>query len=292
MRLEADHCSTSTAVCLRPVDAASPGAVSAEQERSHTLLEAERERAGVQAELVSVVSEQPRQGYAPAGRGATGRPDRRRHLLARHLRPGGCWRRRPRRAERLPLCGERSPPTATRRGHAIAKIGVGYDGSPESEAALAMAPSCRPTRTSVIALEADVVPSWPTPAGLAAIGETMEMMIEEGEGAHRDCRMSMVAPCMVSSPARSWRRLATSWTSWWSATGYGPVKPGRRQHLRDLERRARASSFWCCRASQLTPSLGRRGAKCACSPDREVCQLAAIGACLLGHSTAPNVQVK
>ncbi|HXC45295.1 MAG TPA: universal stress protein, partial [Solirubrobacteraceae bacterium] len=47
---------------LRPVDAVSPGAVSAERERSHSLLEAERERAGVQAELLSVVSTSPGRG--------------------------------------------------------------------------------------------------------------------------------------------------------------------------------------------------------------------------------------
>ena len=49
--------------------------------------------------------EQPRQGPAPAGRGAAGRPDRRRLLLAWHFRPGDARRRHPRRAERLPVRG-------------------------------------------------------------------------------------------------------------------------------------------------------------------------------------------
>src|ERR1700722_3438297 len=168
---------------LRPVDAASPGAVSAEQERSHTLLERELERAGVQAELASVVSSSPGKGLhqqaeeqqadlivvGSCSRGAFGRA-----MLGDDTRA----------ALNGSPCGAACPPRSYAEAPTpIAKIGVGYDGSSESEAALAMAHElARSTRASIIALEAVSMPSYAYSGMVSpAIGETMETMIEEAK---------------------------------------------------------------------------------------------------------------
>lgn len=168
---------------LRPVDAASPGAVSAERERSHALLEAERERAGVQAELVSVVSSSPGKGLHQQAE------ERQADLIV----VGSCSRGAFGRAmlgddTRAALNGSPCAVAVAAHSYAeapgpIAKIGVGYDGSPESEAALAMAhESASPTRASVIALEAVSMPSYAYSGMVSpAIGESMEVMIEEAK---------------------------------------------------------------------------------------------------------------
>jgi nucleotide-binding universal stress UspA family protein len=168
---------------LRPVDAASPGAVSAEQERSHALLEAERERAGVQAEMVSVVSSSPGKGMHQQAE----------EQQADLIVVGSCSRGTFGRVmlgddTRAALNGSPCAVAVAAHSYAeaptpIARIGVGYDGSPESEAALAMARElATPTRASVIALEAVSVPSYAYSGMVSpAIGETMEVMIEEAK---------------------------------------------------------------------------------------------------------------
>jgi nucleotide-binding universal stress UspA family protein len=168
---------------LVPVDAASPGVVSAEQERSHSLLEAERERAGVEAELVSVVSSSP-------GRGLHQQAEEQQADL---IVVGSCSRGAFGRAmlgddTRAALNGSPCAVAVAAHGYAeapapIAKVGVGYDASPESEAALAMAHElAAPTRASVIALEVVSMPSYAY-AGMVspAIGESMEVMIGEAK---------------------------------------------------------------------------------------------------------------
>jgi nucleotide-binding universal stress UspA family protein len=168
---------------LRPVDAASPGAVSAERERSHALLEAERERAGVQAELVSVVSSSP-------GKGMHQQAEQQQADL---IVVGSCSRGAFGRAmlgddTRAALNGSPCAVAVAAHGYAevpvpIAKIGVGYDGSPESEAALAMARElASATRASVTALEAVSMPSYAYSGMVSpAIGESMEVMLKEAK---------------------------------------------------------------------------------------------------------------
>jgi nucleotide-binding universal stress UspA family protein len=166
---------------LRPVDAVSPGAVSAERERSHSLLEAERERAGVQAELLSVVSTSP-------GRGLHQQAEEQNADL---IVVGSCSRGAFGRAmlgddTRAALNGSPCAVAVAAHGYSdapapIAKVGVGYDGSPESEAALTMAQElAKPTRASVIALEAVSLPTYAyTGIVPPAIGESMDAMIKE-----------------------------------------------------------------------------------------------------------------
>jgi nucleotide-binding universal stress UspA family protein len=168
---------------LRPVDAASPGAVSAEQERSHALLEAERERAGVQAELISVVSSSP-------GKGLHQQAEQQQADL---IVVGSCSRGTLGRAmlgddTRAALNGSPCAVAVAAHSYAeaptpIAKVGVGYDGSPESEAALAMAHELAGSaRASVIALEAVSMPSYAYSGMVSpAIGDTMEVMIEDAK---------------------------------------------------------------------------------------------------------------
>ncbi|HEY5286743.1 MAG TPA: universal stress protein [Solirubrobacteraceae bacterium] len=166
---------------LRPVDAAVPGAVAAENERSHALLEAERERAGVQAELVSVVSSSP-------GRGLHQQAEEQQADL---IVVGSCSRGAFGRAmlgddTRAALNGSPCAVAIAAHGYSqapmpIAKVGAGYDGSPESEAALAMARElAQPTRASVLALEVVSLPTYAyTGIVPPAIGESMEVMIKE-----------------------------------------------------------------------------------------------------------------
>jgi nucleotide-binding universal stress UspA family protein len=168
---------------LRPVDAAIPGAVAAESDRSHSLLEAERERAGVQAELVSVISTSP-------GRGLHQQAEEQQADL---IVVGSCSRGAFGRAmlgddTRAALNGSPCAVAVAAHSYAeapgpIVKIGVGYDGSPESEAALAMAHElATPTRASVIALEVVSMPSYAYSGMVSpAIGESMEVMIEEAK---------------------------------------------------------------------------------------------------------------
>jgi nucleotide-binding universal stress UspA family protein len=166
---------------LRPVDAASPGSVSAERERSHRLLEAERERAGVQAELLSVVSPSP-------GRGLHQQADEQNADL---IVVGSCSRGAFGRAmlgddTRAALNGSPCAVAVATHGYSeaptpIAKVGVGYDGSRESEAALAKAKElAKPTRAAVIALEVVSLPTYAyTGIVPPAIGESMDVMIKE-----------------------------------------------------------------------------------------------------------------
>jgi nucleotide-binding universal stress UspA family protein len=168
---------------LRPVDAAIPGAVGAESERSHVLLEAERKRAGVEAELVSVISSSP-------GRGLHQQAEEQQADL---IVVGSCSRGAFGRAmlgddTRAALNGSPCAVAVAAHGYSeapvpIAKVGVGYDGSPESEAALAMARTlAAPTRASVLALEAVSLPTYAyTGIVPPAIGESMEVMIEEAK---------------------------------------------------------------------------------------------------------------
>ena len=166
---------------LRPSHAISPGLVREEREASHTLLERERAAAEVSAELVSVVAMSP-------GRGLHEQADERGCDL---LVVGSCSHGAFGRAmlgddTRAALNGAPCAVAIAPLGYAehptpIAKIGVAYNASPESEAALAMAHSlAAANRASVHALEVVMIPTYAyTGIMPPAIGESIDMMLQE-----------------------------------------------------------------------------------------------------------------
>ncbi len=152
-------------------------------EDAHKLLEAEREAAGVQAELLSVVSPSP-------GRGLHQQAE---ELGADLLVVGSCSRGALGRVmlgddTRAALNGAPCPVAIASHGLVdrstpIANVGVGYNGSPESEAALALARElAAPTRASVHALDVVSIPSVAY-AGLIppAIGESIDLLLQEAK---------------------------------------------------------------------------------------------------------------
>jgi nucleotide-binding universal stress UspA family protein len=164
----------------RPVDAA-PGVVSEERTASHELLERERAEAEVDAELVCSVASSPGRGLhdLAEARGAD--------LLC----VGSCARGALGRAmlgddTRASLNGAPCAVAVAARGYAehplpLARIGVGYDSSPESEAALAAARAvAAPHRARVVAMEVVSVPTYSF-TGLTppALGETIEALLAD-----------------------------------------------------------------------------------------------------------------
>jgi nucleotide-binding universal stress UspA family protein len=164
-----------------PVHASTPDRSTAENEASHALLERERAEADVQAELVGYVASSP-------GRGL--------HKLAEEqdadlLVVGSCSRGPVGRVllgddTRGSLNGAPCAVAVATRGYAehpvpIAAIGVGYDGSPESEIALSKAREvARPHRAIVRALEVVSIPNYAlTGFGAPALGEGIEKMLAE-----------------------------------------------------------------------------------------------------------------
>jgi nucleotide-binding universal stress UspA family protein len=169
---------------LRPSHAISPGLVAEERDASHTLLEQERAAAEVSAELVSVVAMSP-------GRGLHEQAEEQGCDL---LVVGSCSHGAFGRAmlgddTRGALNGARCAVAIAPLGYAehstpIAKIGVAYNASPESAAALAMAHSlAAENRASVHALEVVMIPTYAyTGIMPPAIGESIEVMLREADG--------------------------------------------------------------------------------------------------------------
>jgi nucleotide-binding universal stress UspA family protein len=166
---------------LRPSRAIAPGMVREEREASEKLLEGERAAAEVNADLISVVALSPGGGLhqqaedqsadllvvGSSSRGILGRA-----MLGDDTRAAlngaPC-------AVAIASAGYSEHPVA------LSKIGVAYNGSADSEAALAAARElAAPTRASLHALE--VVPisvyayAGPVPA---AIGDSIETMLKE-----------------------------------------------------------------------------------------------------------------
>lgn len=166
---------------LRPVDAATPGLLDKEHEESQSLLEQERTAAGVSAELVNVVATTP-------GRGLHQQAE---EQSADLLVVGSCSHGTLGRVmlgddTRAALNGAPCAVAIAARGYAehpvpIANVGVGYDGSPESTAALAMARElASTTRADVHALEVVPIATYAYTGMMPpAIGESIDALLQE-----------------------------------------------------------------------------------------------------------------
>ena len=165
------------------------------------------------------MSEQPRSRSAPAGRRSGCGPARGRLLQPRRVRPRDARRRHARRAERRPLRGRDRLPWLRRTGSAesnpIAKVGVAYNDSPESKAALALAREfAARTGATVHALEVVSIPTYAY-TGIVPPRDRREYRGDGpgGERPHaRRWQTSRVARC-TASPVRSSPRSAIRWIS-------------------------------------------------------------------------------
>ncbi len=168
---------------LRPTRAVTPGLVEAEREGSHRLLEAERAAAGVEAGLASVVSVSPGRGLHQQAE------DQHADLLV----VGSCDRGAFGRAmlgddTRAALNGAPCAVAIAAAGYGehsapIASVGVGYDGSAESEAALAAARElAAPTKASVRALQVVSIPPYAYTGLIPAdVGDAMQAILKQAE---------------------------------------------------------------------------------------------------------------
>ncbi len=164
-----------------PVHASTPGRLTEEKEASHALLERERAEAEVQAELISYAASGP-------GRGLHGLAEEQHADL---LVVGSCSRGPVGRVllgddTRGSLNGASCAVAVATRGYAehpvpIAAIGVGYDGSPESEMALSRARKVAERYHAVVrALEVVSIPNYAfTGFGAPALGDGIEKMLAE-----------------------------------------------------------------------------------------------------------------
>jgi nucleotide-binding universal stress UspA family protein len=169
---------------LRPSHAITPGLVREEREASEKLLERERAAADVSAELISIVAMSP-------GRGLHQQAEEQNADL---LVVGSCSRGAVGRAmlgddTRAALNGAPCAVGIASRGYAqhpspITKVGVAYNSSQESEAALALARElAAPTKASVHALEVVSITTYAYSGLVApAMGDSIDMMLQEANG--------------------------------------------------------------------------------------------------------------
>jgi len=168
-----------------PLHAMTPGLLAEERAASLRLLEHERAEAGVEAELLSVVAASPGAGLhrqaeaqgadllvvGSCGRGAFGRA-----MLGDDTRAAlngaPC-------AVAIATRGYAEHPG--RAGNPIKKIGVAYNGSPESERALATARElAAQTQAQIDVLEVVAIPSYAFTGLMApSIGDSVDLMITE-----------------------------------------------------------------------------------------------------------------
>ena len=168
---------------LRPVNAVTPAMATDEREASHELLTRERAQAEVEAELVSFLALSPGRGLHDVAeeRGAD--------LLV----VGSCGRGVLGRAmlgddTRAALNGAPCAVAIATHGYAehppaTARVGIAYDGSPESEAALGAARAVGAQhRSKLIALEVVSVPTYSF-TGLTppALGETIDVLLADAK---------------------------------------------------------------------------------------------------------------
>jgi nucleotide-binding universal stress UspA family protein len=166
---------------LHPLHAITPGLLAEERQASAKLLEGERAAAGIGAELVSVVA-------ASAGGGLHRQAEEQNAdlLVVGSCRRGAFGRVMLGDDSRTALNGAPCAVAIAARGYAehptpITKVGVGYNDSPESTAALAAARSvAAPTGATVHALEVVSIPTYAY-TGLMppTIGEGIEVILSE-----------------------------------------------------------------------------------------------------------------
>ncbi len=166
---------------LRPTHAISPGVVAEEREAADRLLVQERDAAGLSAELVSVVALSPGRGLHEQAE------DQRADLLV----VGSCRHSAFGRAmlgddTRSALNGARCAVAIAARGYAehpaaLARIGIGYNGSPESKTALATARElAASTGATLKALEVVVIPTYAFVGVVPPLaGEGVDMLLQE-----------------------------------------------------------------------------------------------------------------
>jgi nucleotide-binding universal stress UspA family protein len=170
---------------LDPFQAMTPGLLEEERGASMALLEDERADADVQAELVSVVA-----AGAGAGLHRQAEDQGADLLVVGSSRRGSLGRAMLGDDTRAALNGAPCAVAIAARAYArqagresnpIAKVGVAYNRSPESEHALAVARDlAQTTGASVAALEVVSIPAYAF-AGLMApaIGDTIDVMVKE-----------------------------------------------------------------------------------------------------------------
>jgi nucleotide-binding universal stress UspA family protein len=168
---------------LRPVEAVTPARTTEKRGASHELLERERAEAEVEAELVSFLATSP-------GRGLHDLAEERGGDL---LVVGSCSRGVVGRAmlgddTRAALNGAPCAVAVAARSYAehplpLARVGIGYDGSPESEAALAAARAVAAQhRAKLVALEVVSVPTYSF-TGLTppALGDVIDALLTDAK---------------------------------------------------------------------------------------------------------------
>ena len=166
---------------LHPLHAITPGLLAEEREASLQLLERERAEGDVEAELASVVAAAPGAGLHRQAeeQGAD-------LLVVGSCRHSSFGRAMLGDDTRAALNGAPCAIAIAARGYAghsapIAKLGVAYNDTPESERALATAREvAAPTGASIAALEVVSIPSYAFTGLMApAIGDSIELMITE-----------------------------------------------------------------------------------------------------------------
>jgi nucleotide-binding universal stress UspA family protein len=159
------------------------GGLTKEREHSHQLLEQERARAKVQAEIVSVEAASPGRGLHQAAEERSADL-----LVVGSSRHGAFGRVLLGDDTRSALNGSPCAVAVATLGYAkdpkqITRIGVAYNASPESETALAAARAlAAATKATVHALEVVSIPTYaftgPTPS---VAGDTIELMLADAE---------------------------------------------------------------------------------------------------------------
>ena len=239
---------------LHPIRAVTPGSREAEHDGSNTLLETERAAAGVEAELVSVVSGSPGRGLhqqtedqhadllvvGSCGRGALGRV-----MLGDDTRAAlngaPC-------AVAVASAGYGKHPTP------LANVGVGYNDSAESEAALAAARElAAATKATVHALQVVSIPPYAYTGLIPAdIGDSMEEILKDAERRMAelpDVEAHVVYGLAGEELAAFGERLDMLVVG---SRGYGPVKRLMLGSTSDyLERHARCSLLVLPRAAAI-----------------------------------------
>jgi nucleotide-binding universal stress UspA family protein len=247
---------------FHPLHAVTPARLSEEERSSVELLEVERAATGVDAEILSVVAPSPGAGL---------------HRLAEErgadlIAVGSCGRSALGRAmigddTRAALNGAPCAVAIAARGYAghpiaLGKVGVAYNGSPESETALASARElAEASDASVYALEVVSIPTYAfTGLMTPPMGDSMDAMLAEAKermgklaGVHGDAVYGLAGE-ELSAFGNELDLLVVG------SRGYGPIKRlvlGSTSAY--LERHARCSLLVLVREDEAEPAARASG---------------------------------